>query len=478
MTKTPSPQNKLIGAVSSVVSTLIIGVALTLAMIASWCVGALMLELGFGRWAAWSAVAMLMLGLPLFWDWSAAATYTQRRLKREQANKPAPWRPKLLTRWGYRAGVINLLALLALWGFAHERGEHALRTRATWPLASHDSSWSKPGKEGFKALANGVIKGQKQLRADSPAVINQLIGTPGEQDKAADALWPSPATPHPLTLSAEAKAPKSMEALAMHLANNEPDLTRRAKAVHDWIATYISYDLQTLKGQPPTKPQDDPEQVFARRVATSSGYARLMTQLGMLAGLDVVTIEGYARDLRGELVPAGHAWNAVKLDGAWRLMDVTWDAGVIKEGKYLAQYRAEYLFTPPAVFGLEHLPDDPHWQLADKMMNKEEFLAQPLLRPSFFASKLELVSPTRSGVKAQSALMLTLTNPAGVGLIAQQVPTPDRFDGEACTGAARGHELTFTCPIKRAGPMWVQLYQAKGPGRFELIGQLQAHGEP
>lgn len=477
MTKTQSPQGKLMSAVSSLASTLIIGVALTLALIASWCVGALMLELGFGRWAAWLAGLMLMVGLPLFWDWSADASYAQRRAKKEQANKPAPWRPKLMTRWGYRAGLINLITLLLLWGFMYERGEHALQTRAAWPLASQDSSWATPGKDGFKALAQGVIKGQKQLRQDSPLVIDQLLGAGGEQDRA-DKLWPNPATTHPLVLSAEAKAPKSMEALAQHFVDKEPDLTLRAKAIHDWIATHVSYDTETLKAQAPTTAQDEPAQVFARRVATSAGYAQLMTRLGTLAGLEVVTIMGFARDLRGELVPAGHAWNAVKLKARWQLMDVTWDAGVLKEGKYMTQYRTEYLFTPAEVFGMEHLPDDPQWQLVAKALSKEEFLGQPLLRPSFFASGLELISPKQSGVKAQSALMLTISNPKGVALIAQQVGAPDRFDGEACTGSARAKELTFTCPIKQAGPLWVQLYQAKGPGSFELIGQLQAHGEP
>ena len=56
--------------------------------------------------------------------------------------------------------------------------------------------------------------------------------------------------------------------------------------------------------------------------AVCQGYAVLFYRLALEAGLDARYVDGLATS--GGL-SSGHAWNIVSLDGAWYLLDVTWD---------------------------------------------------------------------------------------------------------------------------------------------------------
>jgi len=50
-------------------------------------------------------------------------------------------------------------------------------------------------------------------------------------------------------------------------------------------------------------------------------------------------------DTKGEL--GAHAWNAVQIKGKLYLIDVTWDAGSLKENKFSRDYSTGYLFLDP-----------------------------------------------------------------------------------------------------------------------------------
>ncbi len=69
--------------------------------------------------------------------------------------------------------------------------------------------------------------------------------------------------------------------------------------------------------------------MFARRSGVCEGYARLMTALGKAAGIEIAYVTGYIRDSERRLAVSddpwdtsqGHAWNAVKLDDGWHLIE-------------------------------------------------------------------------------------------------------------------------------------------------------------
>jgi uncharacterized protein (TIGR03000 family) len=41
-----------------------------------------------------------------------------------------------------------------------------------------------------------------------------------------------------------------------------------------------------------------------------------------------------------------HAWNAVKLDGEWHLVDATWGAGGIKDKQFVKKFKDYYFLAP------------------------------------------------------------------------------------------------------------------------------------
>lgn len=56
-----------------------------------------------------------------------------------------------------------------------------------------------------------------------------------------------------------------------------------------------------------------------------------------------------------------HAWNAVKFDGNYYLVDATWGSGSSKDGKYEKKLDNFYFFTDPDIFIESHFPKDKKW---------------------------------------------------------------------------------------------------------------------
>lgn len=108
----------------------------------------------------------------------------------------------------------------------------------------------------------------------------------------------------------------------------------KLKQIHDWLATQAIYD-ETLE-LPNTRTAYG-TMIEGRSVC--SGFAYAYKYLANLAGLDVLYVTGKAyNEKENEFEP--HAWNIVKKDGEYVLVDVTFDLS--SRGKP----RTEFLFSP------------------------------------------------------------------------------------------------------------------------------------
>ncbi len=206
--------------------------------------------------------------------------------------------------------------------------------------------------------------------------------------------WPWPKqVPHPAIVDMPRQAEASITRVAQYLAAQEPDPILRIKALHDYVADRLTYDTESPIGNAPAQ---DAAAVFKRRTALAGGYANLLSALGQAIGIEIPTISGNSRIPQSDLDGTVHAWNAVRLQNQWQLIDVTWDSVYLEGRNALKRYRTDYLFPPASLFAYSHFPDNAAWQLLDEPIDRGEFLRQPVLSPAFFAHDLALVAPQRS----------------------------------------------------------------------------------
>ena len=281
-----------------------------------------------------------------------------------------------------------------------------------------------------------------------------------------DDAWPWRPQLHPAVVSLPADAETSIASVAHYLRDAEPDELKRLKALHDYVADRVAYDVESFRAG--RYPPQDAQTVFEGRLSVCAGYANLLKALGEEAGIEIVVVGGHARGSDGDLSGLGHAWNAARVGDRWYLLDATWDAGSVDGDGFEKEYGTTYLMSPPEVFGTSHFPEDDKWQLRAEPISRGEFLRQPNLRGNFYAHGLTLRSPDRSQTTVGDTLVVEIDNPAGYDLMLFHQPRdasgPMR---DQCREVEYGR---FRCEFPGDGAYQVGIF-----GRDEFMGTLQVN---
>jgi len=165
--------------------------------------------------------------------------------------------------------------------------------------------------------------------------------------------------------------------IADYLTNNLESDTEKARAIYIWIANNIKYDLtQQNSGKRYYSDQEIIDEVLRDRQGVCQHYAVLFHAMSKAAGLNSYLISGYTRDASDEIADLGHAWNGIKIDSVFCLIDVTWAAGYLLNGKYFHIFRDDYFLKSPKEFIKDHMPFDPIWQFIDNPLNNDDFIAK------------------------------------------------------------------------------------------------------
>lgn len=232
--------------------------------------------------------------------------------------------------------------------------------------------------------------------------------------------WNNYSTLHPAVVSMPPEVETSIKSVAKYIAKKEKDPVMRIKALHDYVADRVAYDADSYYAG--VYPSQDAEVVFKTHKSVCAGYANLLSALAAAIGEKIIVVGGDARDDKNgdKLTGEGHAWNAAFINNKWWLMDVTWDSGsVSREKGFTKEYRTNYFLLPPEVMIQDHYPDEQTWQLLAKPLSQGEFLRQPMLRPSFQAADLKLISPRRvRNEVGDSTATVILKNPDHLWLMA------------------------------------------------------------
>jgi hypothetical protein len=183
---------------------------------------------------------------------------------------------------------------------------------------------------------------------------------------------------------------QDVPSLVRHLCTPAQNDWDKARAIFRWITANISYDDVAYE----TKQygSKEPADILKARKGVCEHFSILFKAMAEAAGLKAEKISGYAKGygyVSGqELEETDHAWNAVFIEGAWRLMDVTWAQGYgeNKNGKMASTKRFEnaWFDTPPAAFIFKHLPEESRWQLLSKPLTMEEYTRLPVAELELF----------------------------------------------------------------------------------------------
>lgn len=184
-----------------------------------------------------------------------------------------------------------------------------------------------------------------------------------------------------------AKPISTIQSLAAELGENTSTDAEKSRAIWLWIIDNIAYDVDAFFSG--IIGDTSAEQTLENRKSVCDGYANLFYALAGEMNLEAVKITGYSKGygyVEGQVFErTNHAWNGVKIDGKWELLDATWGAGYVDgNGSFIKSYDESWYMPDPEHFIFTHLPITQEWQLLYTPITKARFEDLPSLEPAFF----------------------------------------------------------------------------------------------
>jgi len=228
----------------------------------------------------------------------------------------------------------------------------------------------------------------------------------------------------------------------------------KVRSIFVWIASNIEYDQHKLakmqkSGFKKTRFNGTKEEVKAQRLAQIQGFIEetlddkrgvcqdfswLFQAMCLHTGIECEFVTGAGKTrptLIGQAnIPAKHAWNAVKMNGKWSLMDVTWSTGMGEK----ADFGKGFFNLDPKTMIMSHFPDEEEWQLMDSVYSKNTFANLPFLYSGFIKYGVSDITPFSGKVTKKDSIGLKINLPEGsklvIGKNRKNTDVPVTFDGE------------------------------------------------
>jgi len=182
---------------------------------------------------------------------------------------------------------------------------------------------------------------------------------------------------HKQYISKKQKPTFSNAKLAYAITKDARSDNDKVLAIYKWITFNISYDNELrlspkLQKEFYTSEENVLKKVLERKMALCGGYAFLFKSLCENIGISAEVIHGFTKDYSGKIRKTekpNHTWNAVKLNGTWLLLDITW---AISYGSNTNPDNFWFL-AKPSEFILSHYPENSKWTLLKNPKSFSEF---------------------------------------------------------------------------------------------------------
>ena len=182
----------------------------------------------------------------------------------------------------------------------------------------------------------------------------------------------------------------------------------KVRAIFDWIAYNISFDLKA--GRNNDNQKTNTELVLKNRKANAAGYAALFQDMCSVVKIRCLTVDGYAKfnteQISEKPDELNHTWAVVQLGQSpetWFYVDPTWGSGYTddKMTTFTRAYNDDYFFSDRYIFNFQHFPDNEAWQLGQGPKSLSSFFSLPLVKSAAYKYRLGKFSPGIGSIKAK-----------------------------------------------------------------------------
>ncbi|XP_029473177.1 kyphoscoliosis peptidase-like [Rhinatrema bivittatum] len=180
----------------------------------------------------------------------------------------------------------------------------------------------------------------------------------------------------------------------------------KVRAIWMWVCHHIEYDVMGYENT--AKALTNPTDVLRSRKSICAGYAGLFERMCSIAGIECLKLSGYAKGYGykpGQRFSGNsdHAWNAVRLERSWHLLDSTWGAGHCNDKctKFTFEYKEYYFLTHPALFIGNHFPEEEKWQLLKPPVSLRQYEASVSLGAQFYNAGLLSAHPETVAIQTE-----------------------------------------------------------------------------
>lgn len=220
-----------------------------------------------------------------------------------------------------------------------------------------------------------------------------------------------------------------VEELAQQIQKDFTSDIHKVRAAFKWLTNNISYSLDNSyqknrsirfryanEAERLQKVQEIKDKIvsdaFKNKRGVCEEYAQSLKKLCDLMQIECEVLKGNIRNSPlsiGKLETAtNHAWNIVKINNKWMVIDATWAAGYVLNNKWEKNFRAYYFDIPVELIGKTHFPIDRKWQILWKIDSKKSFYNQPIYTDSFLSKGLSFSKVTSGIIKVQKGKSIEL----------------------------------------------------------------------
>lgn len=145
-----------------------------------------------------------------------------------------------------------------------------------------------------------------------------------------------------------------IKSLAESLVDSGASDMDKVRSIHAWVTQNIAYDCaadsNTDSSMVPAS------QTVTLRKGICLNYALVTAALARAVGLPAKVVYGQAGAENDGFLPQLHAWNEILVDGKWVPVDATWDAGYIKDGRFIRKPSTTYFNPDESLWRKTHHP--------------------------------------------------------------------------------------------------------------------------